>query len=79
MNPNYRRFLLSIRAAYELSQKHGTQWIYGHCDNTIFVPLHHVEPGWLFKLYPGGRKMLSPEGAALLKSWGVNVNEVTRA
>lgn len=78
MNPNYRRFLLSIRDAYELSQTRGTQWIYGYCNNTIFFPLHKVEPGWLFKVYPGGRKILSAEGGALLKSWGINPSDIAR-
>jgi len=79
MNPNYRRFLLAVNTAYDIAQKYGTQWIYGYCDNTIFVPLHRVDPGWLFKLYPGGRKILSPEGATLFESWGVDVDEVTRS
>lgn len=75
MDKNFRRFLEAVKLAYELTEKHGTQYIYGHVDNSIFVPLHKVESGWLFKLYPGGRKILSIEGQNLLKSWGVDIKE----
>lgn len=55
-----------------------TWYVYEIKKGGVFVPSPYWDESWLFKVWPGGRRVLSPNGVRVLTEMGVNVDEVTQ-
>lgn len=61
------KFSEACISALDLARKHGWAFYVYECPSLWDVTAAY-KPGWLFKAYPGGRKIVSPAGRRILES-----------
>ena len=75
---DFQVFLSHAAAITALAKEKGCKLLLYRAKSGKYFSSTHIWDDWLFKVYPGGRKMFSEKGKALVESWGINLEEVTK-
>lgn len=61
------KFSEACISALGMARRHGCAF-YVHDSPSLWYVTSVYKPGWLFKAYPGGRRIVSPAGKRILES-----------